>query len=460
MRWADEQRQRTCCARTYMSAALALLALCAGSARADGMMDAWAQFTLAPKVWKGQTVPAAGPSPRPAAPMVAAPSLRWPAYVQLPVGCSQRRAAAALRGLDDAYDTLGSMGWPLPTGDGGYGSTAGFDVYLLDDACDACAAVDSELPWSDFDAAQTYALLNAALPVDELAACTLSAVAQAGLRAVDPSEAETWVRASGDFVAWIGTGQPGCAQSMVAAQRDPALGLLSDDPRSAGAGALFLAMQSERSAGPDAQGFVRALWETTRQRSHGLVSSDRLRGSPDLWEALAETLRARHVDWHDELVEFAVARYFAGTQARRTHASYRVLRTLPESAAVPLLDDVSREALPRRVRSQIELPTLGSQYMRIQTHDAAGQELRVWLKGELGPMWSLSAVRLAADGGELGRTTAPPRRVPNAYLPVTLDPETESVLLVIMNLEEATPDADRPGPVPHAYELMVALADP
>ena len=123
---------------------------------------------------------------------------------------------------------------------------------------------------------------------------------------------------------------------------------------------------------------------------------------------------------------------------------------------MPLTAEVSLADLPRHVRPIAELSTLGSAYVRVSTPALGSEELRVWLKAELGPLWSLTAVRLAADGHELGRTSAPPRRVPSSYLPVALDPETASVLLVVINLSEPTPDADRPAPSPHSYELVLA----
>jgi len=457
MRWADEQHPRNRLLRAYMSAALCLRLLSASCAHADGSMDAWAQWTLAPKVWKGQTVLAPERAPRPTATFMRLDSLRWPVHVHVPARSSQLQASAALQAVEAAYAALYERGWPLPVPDGGYGGTPGFDLYWTAGVCDgACARVETPNACSDFDAAQTFAVIDASVAQAELSACAQSAVTQAGVRATDPSEAESWVRASGELMAWLVTGQTGCQASLVEAQRTPADGLLSADPLSARPGALLLATLSERTSGGDAE-FARSLWETTRQRSRGLVDKDRLRSSPDLWEVLLQTLSWKGLAWQDELTEFGVARYFSGSAQRRAQAPYRVLAALPSDASVPLSAELTLLELPRHVHRDAGLASLGSEYVRVHTLGSSSSELRIWLKGELGPLWSLTALRLAADGRELGRTAAPPRRVPESYLPLVLDPETAEVVLVITNLPDAPPDADRPPPAPHAYELVVAL---
>jgi hypothetical protein len=441
----------------YMSAVLVLLAL-ASTARAEGgSMDAWAQWALAPKVWKGQTVAAPEPTPRPRDLSMRLDSLRLPLSVHVGARSSQLQAERALAALEAAYDALAANGWPLPIADGGYGETPGFDLYLTPAApARAAAFVDALVPWSDFDSAQTYAVIDADLPDDALFGCVQSALTQAALRGVDPAEAESWVRASGELTSWLFTGEPGCDDSFAAAQRDASGALLSPDPDSAAAGALLLAMLDERRAGGDGS-FVRGLWETTRQRSSGLVAPDRLRSSPDLWEALNQTLAVDHLQLLDELSEFGVARYFAGDAQRRSHAGYRVLASLPETASVPIASEVELEDLPRHLHDNSELQQLGSAYVRVKTAGAGnGADLQVWLKGEIGPQWSLYAVRLGADGLELGRTSAPARKVPSSYLPVAFGPDTAEILLVITSLPASTPDADDNQAPPHGYELILA----
>lgn len=451
MRWASEQQLRSL--RTYIS--VALLSSFASGVRADGAFDAWASWALAPKVWKGQTVLAPDPTPRPAGPFVPLDSLWLPLRVHVPPSTSEARARRVLRASERAYEDLRALSWPLPSPDAGRGGSTNIDLYAVPHArCEsACSGVDVSAPVSDFDAAETYALFAADLPDSELEACASSALAQAGLRSVDPAEAESWVRASAELSVWLGSGRLGCAGSFAHGQTAPERGVLTADPRSGDAGALFLGMLVERL---DANGsWLRNLWETTRQRSAGLVAADRLRSSPDLWEALNKTLELQHVALDDELIDFGVARYFAGPAARRAQAPYRLFSALPSDAGVPLAREVAQ--LPAHVHDRPELADTGSAYVRVLlAPPPRSQQLQVWLHAEQGPRWSLTAVRLDASGRELGRTAAPARNVPSSYIPVVLDDETSEVVVVVTALPEKLPDADRAADPGHGYELIVS----
>jgi hypothetical protein len=203
--------------------------------------------------------------------------------------------------------------------------------------------------------------------------------------------------------------------------------------------------------------FVRSLWETTRQRSQGLVAADRLRSSPDLWEVLRLVLETQHLKLEDELVEFGVARYFAGPPPRKAQAPYRIFGALPSDAAVPIAHNLRGAQLPVKLREHPVLQELGSAYVRVALDQRSHSRMQVWLRGELGARWSLTAVRLADGGRELGRMAAPARNVPNAFLPVTLDAETAEVILIVTQLPELTPDADLKLDSGRGYELIVEL---
>jgi hypothetical protein len=461
MSWASEQRANLALCIAYMSTAL----MFAAPASAQGAFDAWANWAIAPKVWKGQTVPAPSLEPPPIA-AVRIDSSTLPLHVHASLRSGERRTRAALADLETAFAALRIDDWPLPPLDGGQDGTPGFDLYLVSAAPTladglpdlAAGTAPAGLPAvSDLDGLLTRGSIDDSLSDAALPACVLSAFTQAGMRALDPAEAPSWVRASGALAAWLILGTAGCAEEFVAGQAHPERGFLSDDPSSASAGALFLAVLSARHD-RDPGDLVRSLWQSTRQRSHGLVALDRLRSSPDLWETLRQRLAIDRVDLDDELREFAIARYFAGPPSRRSHAAYRVFASLPSDAAVPLTRELQAKDLPLQLSQLPPLESLGSAYLLLATPDLGrSQQLQVWLRAELGPRWSLSAVRLAADGGELGRVSAPARNVPSSYLPLDLPPETAAVLLVITNLPASLPDADLPSPAPHAYELILAL---
>jgi hypothetical protein len=445
----------------YMSAAV----LCVGSAlsqpaRADDAIDAWARWATTPTVWKGQIVPAPERVPRPSVRGVTFDSLELPVRVHAPAS-KARRGARALAALEQAYVAWRGFGWPLPVPDADLGGSPAFDLYLLPGAAVASdARVDQERAVSDFDAALTYATVSAERSGAQLTACVHSAFAQATARALEPAESASLVHATGEYCAYRETGEPGCDDSFVHGQNAPEHSMLGSDLAAAGSGGMFLAMLSERHAAGSGD-FVRALWELARQRSKGLVADDRLRGSPDVWEVLARVLETTEEHWPEEVAEFAAARFFAGEPSRRAAAAYRVFAELPSDAAVPLLADLDRASLPRHVRTAAEggIEALGSSYVRVRVDacTTGACELRVWLRGELGPKWSLTALRLGADGREIGRTHAPPRDVPEAYLPLAISSDTREVILVVTYLPRTTPDADRGVPAPRGAELAIEL---
>lgn len=467
MRWASEQQLCTGTrargrvqARPWTYIGILLLLSASGAARADGAIDAWASWALAPKVWKGQTVLAPEPMQRPELPLVSLDSNGWPLRVHVPPRAT--RAPSILFAFEHAYDALHALSWPVPSTDGGRGGSAGIDLYVVPRRnCDAaCSGVDASAPLSDFDAAETFALISDDLPDAELEPCAQSALAQAGLNAVDPAEAASWVRASAELSVWLSAGRLGCAGSFSRGQATPERGLLNADPSSGDAGALLLGMLIERlDSGQGAPGeLLRNLWETTRQRSKGLVPADRLRSSPDLWEALQKTLETQHLALENELIEFGVARYFAGPAERGRQAPYRLFAALPSDAGVPVTRALT--SFPAHVRDAPELASLGSAYYRVLLpNPPRSHELQVWLHGEQGPRWSLTAVRLDQSGRELGRMAAPARSVPSSYLSLVLDDETSEVVLVVAPLPRTTPDADRRNNEQHAYELIVSLPE-
>jgi hypothetical protein len=187
--------------------------------------------------------------------------------------------------------------------------------------------------------------------------------------------------------------------------------------------------------------FVRELWQFARQKTG---EGEMLRGSPDLFEALARALENAGQSLNDFVVDAAVARYFAGPDQRRRQAPYEALRLLPLEAAVPVTDAGGLAGLPRHLpEADPPLETYGSSYTTIDTRGAAlPRQLKIWLRGEYGALWSMVAVRLAEDGREIGRVEAPYKRDPNSYLLIELTADTAEVLIVVTNLIEGVADAD------------------
>ena len=336
------------------------------------------------------------------------------------------RLQRLLAALENAFAWLQADGWPLPYPDGLRGGSADFDVYLIERAARSTAAfADDTLATSLLDAATTFALLDAGLPDDELERCALDALAQAGITGHDPAEAEGTRRAFAAFATYRAHGEFGCEDAVQDAQRAPHLGVLGDGEREVASAALLLAMISRRHD-RDSGRFVRGALELARQRSKSPAA---LHARPDAWQALSAMLERAGESLDRAAEEFAVARH---VDARESGP----LPAVPVSAAAaarwgPPLGELPEHVPPR----EPGLATYGSAYLRLDTSRASSDsQLRIWLRGEPGVRWALTAVRLSARGRELGQMSAPPRRVPESFLPVLLEDGTEELLLVITKL--------------------------
>jgi hypothetical protein len=215
-------------------------------------------------------------------------------------------------------------------------------------------------------------------------------------------------------------------------------------------------MVSARGDG-DRGRFVRDLWGLAAQKSFHRTE---LHGTPDLWEALDRSARVAGDPLKGIVEEISVARFFSGTAARRRAATFPQVRLMPEDAVVPLAIDARWTELPRHLPPvEQEIEPYGSGYAWVDVTGAApGEQLQVWLRGEYGVEWALVAVQLDADGRELGRISAPPRREPRSFVPVDLAPGAVSVLVVVTNLSSRLPDADVADMNARSYRLILDRA--
>lgn len=467
----------------WVSAALVWVLLGAPRAAAqeedgeEGLLDAWAQAIAEGSMprWTGPRVAWSAPTPRPEGEGYVARSALAPVAVHAALGVEPARADAVLEALELAHDWMESGGWGAPYADGGRGGDDALDVYLVralpeaggfeapapapgePDAVPPRAirvGWDTPIGWAPLDAVTSFAAIDV-IAVDDasLASCAVSAYAQALVAQQDPAEAPAWRRAIGAFVAWQLTGSFGCAEDAIEAQQAAVhQGLVSHAPGSGEGGAMLLAAISARHDGSSGE-FVRDLVQGARQWTW---EGEGLRAEPDLWHAIAHFLslsRTRHT-WERLLEEVAVARYFTGRRAGRGARSLRVMRAVPGEVPVA---ETEWSRLPRTpYRGELELEAGGSAYARVDVRAAGPDDvLRVWLRGEHGVEWSMVAVRLDAEGNELGRMRAPVRREPRAYLPVELDPEVASVLVVVTNLSWRRPDADEPDENVRGFRLVL-----
>lgn len=428
--------------------------------------------SLAPR-WAGPRVPWPERSARPPSGGVLR-SVLYPVNVQIgSEAVDVAQAEQVLASLERAHAWLEARDWPTPPPDGGYGDTAGFDLYLVEavepDPVDPDASaplevwaregLDTPNAWSALDAAITHATLDADLDPARLDACVTSAYVRAALLAHDPAEAPAWRRATGDYVAWLATGQLGCSdEGIVRHQREPWRTWIGHGDSGPG-GALFLAMLSARTDGLTGD-FIRDLWTGAPQITW---EGEGLRAAPDMWQVLSAVMEVGRDPLPRLIEEMAVARWFAGDPEREAGAPLALLRELPAEAAVPLVGRTAWADLPRRFEPRgIELEPLGSAYLVVDTTDApVGSVLRIWLRGEYGVGWALSAVRLGPGGEERGRVRAPVRpRTPRSYIPLELAyGETSKVLIVVTNMGGRLVDADTPDDQVRSFRVVLDKVD-
>jgi len=354
------------------------------------------------------------------------------------------RAPQVLAALGRAYDWLLLSGWPLPYSDGGAGGTLEHDVYLVAGAQRAAVAYPEQLASATpLDSASSFALLDRSLPEQALSACALAALTEAGLLARDPAEAPQLREASAAVAVWLAEGTWGCELDAEQAQREPRLGSLGAEPAQIAAAAQWLAWLDLRHHGGSGE-LVRGLWELAAQRSDG---PSKLHARPTLWEALERVLERAGETLDADAEELAM---------QRALAPEALGLGLGALTRVTLLAEGTLAKLPFAVGSREPLASYGSAYVRIEAPAVRpDRPLRVWLRAEPDARWSLLATRLDERGQSLGTIAAPPRKLPESFLPIELTPDTRAVLIAVTALPLQRPE-ERAAFDEHHFRIIVA----
>ena len=418
----------------------------------DEMADALVELTA--RRWEGPVVPWPAESERPPATLTLRSELR-PLAVH--GDGSPERLRAVLEALETTADYADAGSFPRPFRDGSLGGGPAFDVYVAPIERLVTARADRPLVWSFLDGVTVHGIIDPGVPAEDLAPCIAQLYGEAVALAQDPAEAPAWHRAFGSFLAWHQTGRFGCADAIDQQQSAAGLPWIGRGERTSAdhgaGGGLLLAMLSQRHDGGDGA-FVRELFQFARQRSWG---NGDLRAAPDLWQALHRSVELAGDRFHSMMEDFAVARGFLGERDR--HGPLQNLRGLGPGASAPIVFELSLDDLPHHTPNGPELQTFGSAYALVDVRGAPAQSrLRVWLRGEYGVEWALTASRLDAGGRELARLSAPPRRADRrSYLPVELTPDTAQVLIGVTNLSHRLPDDDLPDEMGRAFRLIFEL---
>lgn len=411
---------------------VAAAALCApGAARAQLIpgIDEWAEATVksGESKWKGPRVPFPTPMARPES-QARLRSLAWPLTLHGTERMSAARAERTLRSLEDAYALFVATGFVDSFGDGGQAGTGDHDVYIVPFApAGVDAQVDATEPFSPLDGARAFALLDARIPGENLEVCAAQALAEMLFYERDPAEAESVRKSSAAYLAFLATGRMGCDDA--AERADDAPYRAPFGPETGAGGARFLSLIETRETRGTGV-FLRDMWQFARQDTWEGAG---LRASPDLLEAMVRSIELHQERFEDIAAELALTGYLARTP------DLHKTRKKPIS---PLMAEVLWDELPEHVGpAEPALEPLGSAFALVHTGGRAAP-LKVWFRGELGVRWALGAVKLDAQGRDLGRLRVPARDNPNGFLVIELDPSCQSVLLAVTNMSDGTPDAD------------------
>jgi hypothetical protein len=366
--------------------------------------------------WRGQRVPFPTPRPRPAT-TARLDSSKAPVSVHGRSADAQgaARLSAVLEAAEAVHALTSAAGLLASFGDAGQGGTGSRDLYVVEHAdAGARAYADASGNFSALDGTRAYAVIDARLPSDRVFVCTAQALFEARLLELDPAEAEVLRTSSAAYFASLITGERGCDDGIE--QEDA----LRDTPFAyATSGAEWLralAAREDENRGV----FLDQMWHFARQRTW---EGRDLRGSPDLFEAIAKALELKRMEFADVVSALALERAHSG----RLPARSLDVATLP--AFLPLL----------------ELAPLGSRAVVVRMREPRpGTRLRVWSRGEAGARYVLACERLDRNDATLAHLQAAARKDPTSQLSIELDQQTVAVLITVTNVGADVPDLDPP----------------
>jgi hypothetical protein len=431
-----------CCARADLRQETAAFALPAahGQELSQGIAS-WAEATVGRSSvrWVGQRVPAPLPTARPTS-LAALDSELWPLRVHVSEGLSQARwllARDVLLRAERSYALFQASGVFAARAEPAPGHSMRRDLYLVERDATGAGRDDTEVV-SDLDASLAFALLDARTPASARDACVAQALLEAELLELDPAESEVVRKASAQYFAWLASGDSCATAEPARALTHDAQGVLHE-PEKLARWFRALGARQDRNRGV----FMENMWQFARQYTW---EGSGLRGSPDLFEAIAKALTLSH----DKLEEIS------GELANESALA----------ACAGALDQEPRRvafsSLPAHLPASAALDVLDTSYQLIDLEGARpGARLTIWARGEYGVRWVLSATRLDRDGRTLGTVNAPVHKQPDTELTVELSGETHFVLASVTNMGNGLPDPDLPRApeLARSTRLIIALAD-
>lgn len=405
--------------------------------------------------WAGQRVPWPTEASRPAVTASLADD-RLPLWVHASEG-DGASLEIALRGARAMRAHLERTGWTRLPRDS-FGPDGGFDLYLVPGIATWEARSDGPVRPAILDTVTAHAVLSRELPPSRLEACAAEAYAGAVLLSLDPAESASWRRATAEYLLYTMTGElDACSGNVGLAQLTPGRTWIGEDGAQTG-GALLLAMLADRHDGGGGA-FVRELWNMARQWTW---EGEGLRGSPDLWEALARAIELSGLVFADTMIDASIARAIPSVLESTRNAELPTIRALVRDDGAYIADGRVLADLPAHLPVSRLVEPLGATYAHLDVRGArVGTRVRIWMRGDIATRWSLAVVGFDAVGREVSRVRSPiTEREDHAYVPFELEPRVTQLLVVVTNIAEHTPDSDLADEAPRACRLVLDLAAP
>jgi hypothetical protein len=401
----------------------------------------WAEATVGRSSvrWVGQRVAVPLPTARPAS-LATLDSELWPLRVHISEGLSPARwllARDVLLRAERSYALFQASGLLSARAEPAPGHSMRRDLYLVERDVTGAARDDTEVV-SDLDASLSFAMLDARTLASARDACVAQALLEAELLELDPAESEVVRKASARYFAWLVSGDSCPPAQAASSLTHDAQGVLHD-PEELARWFRALGARQDRNRGV----FMENMWQFARQHTW---EGSGLRGSPDLFEAIAKALSLSH----DKLEEVSGELANDSALAAFTGALERDPRR------------VAFSGLPAHLPASAALDVLDTSYQLIDLEGARpGARLTIWARGEYGVRWVLSATLLDRDGRALGTVNAPVHKHPETELTLELTGESHFVLASVTNMGNGLPDPDlaRAPELARSTRLIIARAN-
>ncbi|QQR91214.1 MAG: hypothetical protein IPJ88_05645 [Myxococcales bacterium] len=380
-------------------------------------------------------------------------SALYPLSVRIPPGVPLSDAQFALQRLEQSYLQWKARHWPEPV----YGSAEGYVVYL-DDNTHACAefTVEAIEHQKDVDAARGFATVSIPKHREGLIPCIYKAFALGSLYRLAPYMNPKWKDASASYLAWQLSARDDFTSGTLNLQAQPWHGWFGHSFETGNESAHLWALIEKRKKAFLGDYFW-DMWDRARFVS---INFQHRNKSFDLWEIIEAELKASSQTLPKFLTELALDRATIDRDRHRVGFSteHDILMPTTELFVQHFLKSGE---LPTKINDvDPPLEALGSAYFSVNIQqEHRGRAIGVWLKGEHGVNWSLSAARRDATDYEISRIYSPERKNIPIYLLIETTPQTQSLLIAVTNLSWREPNVAYPDSSTRSFSLTVDLAE-